>query len=62
MALEPRFKRDGRKTAKSRNKALVNQLQSTWSGLDIVKVERQGTGNKGGWKVTFHKPPRPGTT
>lgn len=62
MALESRFRKDGRKTARSRNKILVKHLQGAWSGFDIEKIERRGTGDNGGWKVTFHKPPRPGTT
>ncbi|MHC4087018.1 MAG: hypothetical protein ACYSWZ_11095 [Planctomycetota bacterium] len=55
MEEKKRFKKDTKKTASTKNKALSVLLLGQWKKLNIVKIERIEIGNDIGWRVTHRK-------
>lgn len=47
------FEPDSKATSSSKNFALATLLNTTWSQLEIVRVERIEIGSAKGWKVTY---------
>jgi hypothetical protein len=53
MQERTRFKKDTKKTAATKNKALSVLLLGQWVKLDIVKIERIAIGQESGWRATY---------